>query len=88
MKLTLQIALGVFLGTLAAQLLLDNWHKHQAQLAQIAEQQRLIEQENARLTQADRVRALFLQSQQQKPQSAQHPPIGFVPDDATPIINR
>lgn len=82
MKLIITIAIGVFLGTVAAQLVLDSWHSHQSQLALAAEQQRLAEQEKARLAQAEKIRALFSQSQQPPAQTAR-PPAGFIPDDAS-----
>jgi|GEM_PF-5807407 len=34
MKLVLQIALGVFLGTITSQLSIDGWHAHQEACSQ------------------------------------------------------
>lgn len=76
MKLICQIALGVFLGVVAAQLCVDYWRDNR-------EQQKLVEREKARLEQADLIRKQFIENQQ----SVGHddtgsPPNGFVPDDA------
>ncbi|MCX7097973.1 MAG: hypothetical protein NTV43_08735 [Methylococcales bacterium] len=84
MKLVLQIALGVFLGTLASQFVMDGWHKHQANIIQAATEQRLAEQEKTRLEQADSIRTLFLKSQQNNKSGKNTPPAGFIPDDASP----
>lgn len=82
MKLILQIALGVFLGTLVSQLAIDGWHTHQEDLAKEAAEKLEAEQEQVRLEQGERIRALLLQGRQGKPPAASKPPNGFVPDDA------
>ncbi len=75
MKLIFQIALGVFLGTLAAQITLTKWQRY-------GEEQLSVEREKARLEQADRFRDLFLEQQKRaNPRKNQVPP-GFIPDDA------
>jgi len=82
MKLVLQIALGVFLGTIASQLTIDGWRAHQESIAQKATEKLRAEQERARAEQGERIRALLLQSRQGKTLGAGKLPAGFVPDDA------
>jgi hypothetical protein len=68
MKLVLQIALGVFLGTLTGQLALDAWRTHREAAAQQAAVRQLSDTEQ-------KVRALFQQGRQGLP------PPDFIPDD-------
>ena len=75
MKLIVQIALGVFLGTVTAQLTLDVWREYQ-------EEKQLTEREQVRLEQADKIRRLFLENQNRKKSQHINPPAGFIPDDA------
>lgn len=75
MKLVLQIALGVFLGTLASQFIIDSWHTYQQDLAKAAS-------EKVRLEQNERIRALFMRGGQGNTSGIGKPPAGFVPDDA------
>lgn len=82
MKLILQIALGVFLGTLASQLTIDGWRTYQESIAKEAEEKLRAKQERVRLEQGERVRALLLQGRQGNTPGASKPPAGFVPDDA------
>ncbi len=77
MKLTLQIALGVFLGTLGSQLSIDSWRSYRDGMAQKATEKIRADQEKARLEQGERIRALLLQGRQNPNARA-----GFVPDDA------
>ena len=83
MKLILQIALGVFLGTLASQLTIDGWHTRQEGIAKEAAEKLRAEQERVRLEQGERIRALLLQGRQGNTPgaAATKPPAGFVPDD-------
>ena len=81
MKLILQIALGVFLGTLSSQLIHDNWRTHQEAIAKEATEKLQAEQERVRLEQGERIRALLLQGRQGKTTDTSKPPTGFVPDD-------
>jgi len=60
-KLILQIALGVFLGTLASQLTFDCWRSRQENITKEAAEKLRAEQERARLEQGERIRALLLQ---------------------------
>jgi hypothetical protein len=60
MKLILQIAMGVFLGALMSQLLMDQWHSYKAQHAIEAERQRLAVQEKARNERNQRVREVLM----------------------------
>jgi hypothetical protein len=60
MKLVLQIAMGVFLGALMSQLLLDQWHTYQAQHVVEAERQRLAVQEKERNDRGQRVREVLM----------------------------
>ncbi len=62
MKLTLQIAIGVFLGTLSSQLLIDAWRSNQINIAKQKEELVRVEQEKVRQEQGDRIRALLLQN--------------------------
>jgi len=74
MKLILQIALGVFLGTLASGLSLDAWRTRQAQVAKEAAYKLKSEQE-------ERIRSLFMQGRQGEASKTNNPPQGFVPED-------
>lgn len=82
MKLTLQIALGVFMGTLASQLTIDGWRTHQEDIAKEAAEKLQAEQERVRLEQGERIRALLLQGRQGKASTTSKLPNDFVPDDA------
>jgi hypothetical protein len=77
MKLILQIALGVFLGTLTSQLIVDSWHSYQKTIAKETIVRDQVEQEKVRSEQVERIRAMLLQGRQSNPSSAD-----FVPDDA------
>ena len=66
MKLILQIAFGVFIGTLASQLTIDGWRSHQEGIAKEAAEKLRTEQEKVRLEQGDRIRALLLQGRKEK----------------------
>lgn len=81
MKLTLKIALGVFLGALASQMVMEGWHAHQERLAKEAATQAKAEHEKARREQAERVRSMLMQGFRGKATTGVPPP-GFVPDDA------
>ena len=81
MKLILQIALGVFLGTLASQLTIDGWRTRQESMAKEAAGKLRAEQERIRREQGERIRALLLQGRQGNNPDASKPPPGFVPDD-------
>ena len=48
MKLTLQIAIGVFLGTLSSQLIIDTWRSNQTNIAKQKEERVRAEQEKVR----------------------------------------
>jgi len=82
MKLILQVALGVFLGSLASQFTFDAWRTHQEAIAKEAEEKLLAEEEKASEQQAEKVRALFMQNLQGKKSGVAAIPPGFVPDDA------
>jgi hypothetical protein len=64
MKLILQIALGVFLGTLASQFTMDSWRSHQESKIKEAAEQLRAKQEKVRLEEGERIRALLLQGRQ------------------------
>ena len=81
MKLILQIALGVFLGTLVSQLAIDVWHAQQESIAKQATEKLQAEQERVRIEQGERIRALLLQGRQGKTPAASKLPNGFVPPD-------
>ena len=82
MKLILQIALGVFLGTLVSQLTIDGWRSYQEGKAKEMAEKLRAEQEKVRLEQGERIRALLSQGRQGNVPSANKPPASFVPDDA------
>ncbi len=81
MKLILQIALGVFLGTLASQLIIDSWHVHQENAAKLEKEKLRIEREKIRTEQGERIRKLLLQNRKEATPNPKLPP-NFVPDDA------
>ena len=81
MKLVLQIALGVFLGSCASLLLMDAWRDHKADLVKAETEKVLQEQERVGLEQTERIHAILMQGRQGNPAAAMPPP-GFVPDDA------
>ena len=82
MKLILQITLGVFLGTLSSQLLLDSWHSHQENIAKASAEKIRAEQQKVRMEQGERIRNLILKSRQGNLPNSKKLPEGFVPDDA------
>lgn len=73
MKFILQIALGVFLGTLASQITIDSWHGYQESLAKEAEKKRLAEEKKVRVEEGERIRALLLQGRQGKSSDQNNP---------------
>ncbi len=77
MKLIIQIAFGVFLGTLSSQFVFDSWHTYKENIVKEVAEKLLAKQEKVRLEQNERIRSLFLQGRQ-----GNAPPAGFVPDDA------
>ena len=77
----LQIALGVFLGTLASQFTMDGWRSHQESITKEAAEQLRAKQEKVRLEEGERIRALLLQGRQNNSHDANKSPSGFFPDD-------
>lgn len=82
MKLVLQIALGVFLGSLASQFTCDAWRVRQENIAKEAEKKLRAERDRVREQQAEKIRALLQQGLQGKNTGSVVIPPGFVPDDA------
>jgi len=82
MKLVLQIALGVFLGSLASQFTFDAWRVRQESIVKEAEKKLRAEKDRVREQQAEKIRALFMEGRQGKNSSSVVIPPGFVPDDA------
>lgn len=82
MKLILQIAVGVFLGSLGARVVGDIWHGRQEQDAKQVAEQRHAEQEKLRRAEGERIRALLLQGRQNRSSGGTKVPPGFIPDDA------
>jgi hypothetical protein len=82
MKLVLQIALGVFLGTLASAVTMENWRlQRENEVKQVAENLRL-KQEQARHEQGERIRAMLLQGHASGGAAVHNSSRGgFVPDD-------
>lgn len=87
MKLIFQIALGVFLGTLTAQLTVDSWRSYRESIVKEESKKQHAEREKTRLEQAQRIREMFLENQKSD-SSQKMPSAGFVPDDAQMEINR
>jgi len=77
-KLIVQIALGVFLGTLAAQLTIDAWHTHRENITKAESEQLKIHQEKIRKEQGERIRNLILQNRQ----GVTPNPTQLLPDEA------
>jgi hypothetical protein len=82
MKLVLQIALGVFLGSLAASFMLDAWREHKAELAKAETDKVLAGQEKVGQEQAKLIGSILRQKQQTNPAAVITPPVGYIPDDA------
>lgn len=82
MKLIMQIAAGVLLGSLASQLVIDVWHSHRESMVNAAEEKRRADREQARVEQGERIRALLLQGREGKSTKPNQPAQEFVPDDA------
>ncbi|MDQ3563016.1 MAG: hypothetical protein M3436_02380 [Pseudomonadota bacterium] len=66
MKLVIQIALGVFLGALASQLVMDSWRSYHEQQAKEAEREKLAADERAGNEQMQRARELLMRQLQGK----------------------
>lgn len=66
MKLVVQIALGVFLGALASQLVFDAWRSHNEQQAKEVELQKLAAEKDARDERAKQARELIMRQFQGK----------------------
>jgi hypothetical protein len=78
-ELFLQITLGVFLGSLSSQLVLDVWHgRHEASAKSTLKKVRR-EQERVREVQDQHIRALLKQTR--NIHQPTDPPLGFVADD-------
>lgn len=71
MKLVLQIALGVFLGALTAQLTTDEWRSYRAERAQEAEHRKLAAQERVQRERHAKARELLMRQIQGKIQEDQ-----------------
>jgi hypothetical protein len=82
MKLIVKIALGVFIGSVSAQITMDNWHNFLEQKDKALALKQESETEKVRLEQADRIRAMFLEHRKIKNAGKNKVPMGFVPDDA------
>lgn len=83
MKLVIQIALGVFLGTMASQFAFESWRSHQEYNAMAASEKRRTDQQRARLNLNARIREAIMQSQRVKSSDSNTLPPGFIPDDAS-----
>ncbi|QXP85531.1 hypothetical protein ABZN20_11990 [Methylococcus sp. ANG] len=81
MKLVLQIAIGVFLGTLASQFTVETWRLYQEQAARTASEKIEAEKAKTRHELSERIRALLMRGRQEN-SGQPHIPPGFVPDDA------
>ncbi|MBM4207073.1 MAG: hypothetical protein FJ190_03300 [Gammaproteobacteria bacterium] len=81
MKLILQIALGVFLGTAAAQFSLELYHNRQAKVEKAQSEKMKAEQDKKRQDQINQLRSLILQNQHNKIPPAQKAPDEIIPGD-------
>lgn len=84
MKLILQIAFGVFLGSVTAQFTMELYHNHQAELAKQQADKLKAEQEKKRQEQVNLLRNILMQNQRGNNAASPKLPDGFVPDDANP----
>lgn len=82
MKLIVQIALGVFLGTLATSVSMELWRVQRESEAKQAADTLRAKQEQARHEQGERIRAMLLQGRAGGEEAQNKPAVGFVPDDA------
>jgi hypothetical protein len=82
MKLVMQIALGVFLGSLASRFAFEAWDTRQQAIKKEAEEKLRVERQRIRDEQAERIRALLMQGRKGKNSGKLMIPPGFVPDDA------
>jgi hypothetical protein len=82
LKLILKIALGVFLGALASQMVMEVWHAHQERLAKEAATKVKTEHDKARREQAERVRSMLMQGFRGKAIKPAVPPPELAPDGA------
>jgi hypothetical protein len=80
-KLILQIAFGVFLGTLMAQFVIDSWHSHQEQINKHELEKASAERDKIRKEKGDYIRNLILQNRQGKVLEPRKPPNEFIPED-------
>lgn len=81
MKLVLQIALGVFFGTLASQITFDVWRNHKESIAKETAEKLRVEQDKVRKEQGERIRNLILQNRIGNTPSSIKTPSGFIPED-------
>jgi len=87
MKLVLQIALGVFLGSLGSGLIIDYVHAYQDRIIKEAEASEQAKDEEARREQGRRIREMILQGRRKRETSeAGRPPQGLMPNDAQPSM--
>ncbi|MGD0961881.1 MAG: hypothetical protein ABSB19_18880 [Methylomonas sp.] len=82
MKLVLQIALGVFIGAVSALFVVDAWRAHKEALDKAEVDKLFQQQEQARMEQGERIRALLIQGGKLRPGSGMAPPAGFSREDA------
>ncbi|AAU91073.1 MULTISPECIES: hypothetical protein [Methylococcus] len=80
MKLVLQIAIGVFLGTLTSQSLVEVWRLHQERAARAAAEKIEAEKAKTRHELSERIRTLLMRGRQEHGDRPPLPP-SFVPDD-------
>ncbi|UZR27821.1 hypothetical protein [Methylococcus mesophilus] len=81
MKLVLQIAIGVFLGTLASHFTVETWRLRQEQTARAASEKIEAEKAKAQHELSERIRTLLMRGRQEN-SGQPHMPPDFVPDDA------
>ncbi|MGH8507335.1 MAG: hypothetical protein ACREVH_01250 [Gammaproteobacteria bacterium] len=66
MKLVFQIALGVFIGALAAHYTFDQWRTHEANRTAEVKQKELTEQKRLREKQGAKIRELLMQARRKQ----------------------
>lgn len=81
MKPILQIAIGVFLGTLASQSIVEVWRLNQERATRAAAEKIEDDKAKARHELSERIRTLLMRGRRENGGQPPIPP-GFVPDDA------
>lgn len=88
MRLTLQIAAGVFVGTVTAQFVIDEWHSRREQAIAAERQAATAEAERVREQQLGRIQEMFRQQgRPNHPVPGQRPPGRPALPDSRPNVD-